>query len=49
MNRGVYTFISIFAKNLVDSLVGRGTEVTGQRKGLKAIKLFVGDDAKVEL
>lgn len=36
-------------KNLVDSLVGRGTEVTGQRKGLKAIKLFVGDDAKVEL
>ncbi|MFC1915620.1 glucose-1-phosphate thymidylyltransferase [Chloroflexota bacterium] len=36
-------------ENLVDSLIGRGTEVTGQRKGLKAIKLFVGDDAKVEL
>ena len=33
----------------IDSLLGKGAEVTGQEKNLNAIRLFVGDDAKVEL
>lgn len=36
-------------QQMVDSLIGKGTEVLKQEQNLKAVRLFVGDDAKVEL
>jgi glucose-1-phosphate thymidylyltransferase len=36
-------------ERLADSVIGRGTEVTQGRQTLKALRLFVGDDARVEL
>lgn len=36
-------------EHLVDSLLGKGVEVSRREQKLKAIRLFVGDDAKVEL
>jgi glucose-1-phosphate thymidylyltransferase len=36
-------------ERLADSVIGRGTEVVKQEQNFKAVKLFVGDDAKVEL
>jgi len=36
-------------ERLADSVIGRNTEVLKQEQGFKALKLFLGDDAKVEL
>jgi glucose-1-phosphate thymidylyltransferase len=36
-------------ERLVDSIVGKRTEVIAHKNGPKAARLFVGDDAKVEL
>jgi glucose-1-phosphate thymidylyltransferase len=36
-------------ERLADSVIGRSTEVVKGGQGLKAVRLFVGDDAKVEL
>jgi hypothetical protein len=36
-------------ERLADSVVGRGTEVVKQEQGFKALRLFIGDDARVEL
>ena len=36
-------------ERLEDSLIGRGTEIKRRREGFKIIKLFLGDDARVEL
>jgi glucose-1-phosphate thymidylyltransferase len=36
-------------ERLADSVIGRGTEVIKGGQNLKAVRLFVGDDAKVEL
>jgi glucose-1-phosphate thymidylyltransferase len=34
---------------LIDSVIGKNTEVIANRDRMKAVKLFLGDDAKVEL
>ncbi|MFW0860212.1 MAG: hypothetical protein AAGB97_08705 [Dehalococcoidia bacterium] len=34
---------------LADSIIGRGTEVIKGEQNFKAVRLFVGDDARVEL
>ena len=36
-------------ERLEDSLIGKGVEVKKGEEGLRAVRLFVGDDAKVEL
>ena len=36
-------------ERLADSIIGRGTEAVKQEQGLKALRLFIGDDARVEL
>jgi glucose-1-phosphate thymidylyltransferase len=36
-------------ERLADSVIGRGTEVVKRGQGFKALRLFIGDDAKVEL
>ena len=36
-------------QHMVDSLIGKGTEVFKQERNFKAVRLFIGDDAKVEL
>lgn len=36
-------------ERLADSVIGRGTQVVKQEQGFKALRLFVGDDARVEL
>lgn len=36
-------------ERLADSVIGRSTEVLKQEQGFKALKLFLGDDARVEL
>jgi glucose-1-phosphate thymidylyltransferase len=36
-------------ERLADSIIGKGTEVVKQERGFKSLKLFLGDDAKVEL
>jgi glucose-1-phosphate thymidylyltransferase len=36
-------------KHLADSVIGRNTVLAGQEKSPKKVKLFVGDDCKVEL
>jgi len=36
-------------KHLVDSVIGRNTVLTGQGKSAEKVKLFIGDDCKVEL
>lgn len=36
-------------ERLADSVIGRDTEVVKQEQGFKALRLFIGDDAKVEL
>lgn len=36
-------------ERLADSIIGKGTEVIKQEQGFKALELFLGDDAKVEL
>ncbi|MBA7648572.1 UTP--glucose-1-phosphate uridylyltransferase [subsurface metagenome] len=36
-------------ERLADSVIGRGTEVIKGEQNFKAVKLFVGDDARVEL
>jgi len=36
-------------ERLADSIIGKGTEVVKQGQGFKALRLFLGDDAKVEL
>jgi glucose-1-phosphate thymidylyltransferase len=36
-------------ERLADSIIGRNTEVTKPEGGIKAVRLFVGDDARVEL
>ena len=36
-------------ERLVDSIIGKGTEVIKGKQGFKALRLFLGDDAKVEL
>ena len=36
-------------ERLADSVIGRSSQVTGGVQNLKAVRLFVGDDAKVEL
>jgi glucose-1-phosphate thymidylyltransferase len=34
---------------LIDSIIGKGTEVIAHQDRIKAVRLFLGDDAKVEL
>jgi len=36
-------------ERLADSVIGKGTEVIKQEQGFKALRLFLGDDARVEL
>ncbi len=36
-------------ERLADSVIGRGTEVIKQEQAFEALRLFLGDDAKVEL
>ena len=36
-------------ERLADSIIGRNTEVVRQENSFKAVRLFVGDDAKIEL
>lgn len=36
-------------ERLADSIIGRGTEVIKHEQAFKALKLFLGDDARVEL
>ena len=36
-------------ERLADSVIGRSTEVIKKEQGFKALRLFIGDDAKVEL
>ncbi len=36
-------------ERLADSVIGRGTEVVKQEENFKAVRLFIGDDARVEL
>jgi glucose-1-phosphate thymidylyltransferase len=36
-------------ERLADSIIGKGTEVTKREQGFKALRLFLGDDARVEL
>jgi NDP-sugar pyrophosphorylase family protein len=36
-------------KHLADSVIGRNTVLAGQGKSPEKIKLFIGDDCKVEL
>ncbi len=36
-------------ERLADSLIGKGTEVVKQGQNFRAVRLFVGDDAKLEL
>ncbi|MCL0094937.1 glucose-1-phosphate thymidylyltransferase [Dehalococcoidia bacterium] len=36
-------------ERLADSVIGRGTEVVKGQQNFKAVRLFIGDDAKVEL
>ena len=36
-------------ERLADSVIGKGTEVIKQEQAFKALKLFLGDDARVEL
>ena len=36
-------------ERLADSVIGRGTEVIKGEQNFKAVKLFIGDDARVEL
>jgi len=36
-------------ERLADSIIGKGTAVVKQGQGIKALRLFLGDDAKVEL
>jgi glucose-1-phosphate thymidylyltransferase len=36
-------------ERLLDSIVGRRTEVTAKKNGSKAARIFVGDDARLEL
>ncbi len=36
-------------ERLADSIIGKGTEVIKHEQGFKALKLFLGDDARVEL
>lgn len=36
-------------ERLADSVIGKGTEVIKQEQGFKALRLFLGDDAKIEL
>ena len=36
-------------ERLADSIIGKGTEVTKQQQGFKALKVFLGDDARIEL
>ncbi len=36
-------------ERLADSIIGKGTEVIKQEQGFKALKLFLGDDARIEL
>ncbi len=36
-------------ERLADSIIGKGTEVIKQEQGFKALRLFLGDDARVEL
>jgi hypothetical protein len=43
------TFHFLQIERLADSIIGRGTEVVRQEQGLKAVRLFIGDDARVEL
>jgi glucose-1-phosphate thymidylyltransferase len=36
-------------ERLADSIIGRGTQVIKQEQGFKALRLFLGDDATIEL
>ncbi|MCL0048684.1 glucose-1-phosphate thymidylyltransferase, partial [Dehalococcoidia bacterium] len=36
-------------ERLADSVIGRGTEVVKGQQNFKAVRLFIGDDARVEL
>ena len=36
-------------ERLADSVIGRGTEVIRRAGSFKAVGLFIGDDARVEL
>ncbi len=36
-------------ERLADSLIGKGTEVVKQEQNFRALRLFIGDDARVEL
>ena len=36
-------------ERLADSVIGRGTEVVRREQSFQAVRLFIGDDAKVEL
>ena len=36
-------------EHLADSVIGRGTQVVKQGESFKAVRLFIGDDARVEL
>jgi len=36
-------------ERFADSIIGKNTEVTKQEQGFKSLKLFLGDDARVEL
>jgi len=36
-------------ERLADSIIGRGTEVVKGGQTFKAVRLFIGDDARVEL
>ncbi|MCL0076036.1 hypothetical protein M1O13_00650 [Dehalococcoidia bacterium] len=36
-------------ERLADSIIGRGTEVIKGEENFRAVRLFIGDDARVEL
>jgi glucose-1-phosphate thymidylyltransferase len=36
-------------ERLADSIIGRNTEISRQNEGIKVLRLFIGDDARVEM
>jgi glucose-1-phosphate thymidylyltransferase len=36
-------------ERMADSIVGKNTDITKQKNGFQAVRLFIGDDAKIEL
>lgn len=36
-------------ERLADSVIGRGTDLVKGQQNFKAVRLFIGDDARIEL